>query len=179
MTSVEGSTGTPKFANDTEAHFDFLVYIAPSVVREAGLTGKSGWVTVDRHTMAASFPNVYAVYAVCDVTGIPLAMGLPFPKAGVFALGVSIAVAQTIASEITRRAEALTFEGEGQCFIEIGGGKAGFGKGNFYAEPTPVIKLHQPARFRHWGKVLFEKYWMDVALSLATVYSLRSRLSKT
>jgi sulfide:quinone oxidoreductase len=150
LPSVDGATVTLKFADDTEAHFDFLVYIAPHiappVVREAGLTGESGWVTVDRHTMATPFPGVYAIG---DVTGIPLAMGLPLPKAGVFAHGEGIAVAQTIASEITGRGEASTFEGEGQCFIEIGGGKAGFGKGNFYAEPTPVIKLHQPSRFRH------------------------------
>ena len=42
----------------------------------------------------------------------------------------------------------------------IGGGKAGFGKGDFYAEPAPTIKLHQPSRYRHLNKVLFEKYWM-------------------
>ena len=161
VTSVEGSTGTLRFADDTEAHFDFLVYIpphiAPPVVKEAGLTGESGWVSVDRNTMETSFPGVYAIG---DVTGIPLAMGLPLPKAGVFAHAEGKAVAQTIASKITGRGEAETFDGDGECFIEIGGGKAGFGKGNFYAEPTPEIKLHQPSRYRHWAKVLFEKYWM-------------------
>ncbi|MDA0770401.1 MAG: FAD/NAD(P)-binding oxidoreductase [Chloroflexi bacterium] len=161
VTSVDGTTGTLRFANDTEAHFDFLAYIpphiAPPVVRDAGLTGESGWVPVDRHTMETSFQDVYAIG---DVTGIPLSMGLPLPKAGVFAHGEGIAVAQTIASKITGRGEAKTFEGNGECFIEIGGGKAGFGKGNFYAEPAPVIKLHQPSWYRHWGKVLFEKYWM-------------------
>lgn len=161
VTSVDGATGTLSFADDTEAHFDFLVYIpphiAPPVVREAGLTGESGWVPVDRNTMETSFPGVYAIG---DVTGIPLSMGLPLPKAGVFAHAEGKAVAQTIASKITGRGEAKTFEGAGECFIEIGGGKAGFGKGNFYAEPTPVIKLHQPSRYRHWAKVLFEKYWM-------------------
>ncbi|MCH8870610.1 MAG: NAD(P)/FAD-dependent oxidoreductase [Chloroflexi bacterium] len=161
VTSVDGSTGTLSFADDTEAHFDFLVYIpphiAPPVVRDAGLTGESGWVQVDRNTMETSFPDVYAIG---DVTGIPLSMGLPLPKAGVFAHGEGVAVAQTIASKITGRGEPKTFDGNGGCFIEIGGGKAGFGKGDFYAEPAPTIKLHQPSRYRHLNKVLFEKYWM-------------------
>lgn len=82
------------------------------------------------------------------------------PKAGVFAHGEGVAVAQTIASKITGRGEPKTFDGNGGCFIEIGGGKAGFGKGDFYAEPAPTIKLHQPSRYRHLNKVLFEKYWM-------------------
>ena len=44
--------------------------------------------------------------------------------------------------------------------VETGGGKAGFGKGNFYGEPLPQVKLHPPGRRWHAGKVLFEKYWL-------------------
>jgi hypothetical protein len=40
-----------------------------------------------------------------------------------------------------------------------GGSKADFGPRNFYAEPTPTIKLRNPTRYRHAGKILFEKDW--------------------
>ena len=160
ITSVDAAGGRLHFANGAQAQFDFLVYIpphvAPAVVRQAGLTGESGWVLVDRHTMETKFPGIYAIG---DVTGIPLAMGMPLPKAGVFAHRQGEVVAQTIAAQITGKGQGATFNGEGECFIEAGGGKAGFGRGNFYAEPRPAIKLHQPTRYWHAGKVLFEKDW--------------------
>jgi sulfide:quinone oxidoreductase len=51
-------------------------------------------------------------------------------------------------------------DGHGECFIETGDGKAGFGSGNFYAELAPGIKLCQPGRNLRPGKVAFEKYWL-------------------
>lgn len=43
---------------------------------------------------------------------------------------------------------------------EAGGGRAGIGKGNFYAEPTPQVELRGPSLFWHAGKILYEKYWL-------------------
>ena len=161
VTQVDATSGTLHFGNGAEANFDLLVYIpphvAPKVVRQAGLTGESGWVPVDRHSMETRFPGVYAIG---DVTDISLAMGMPLPKAGVFAHHEGEAVAQTIASQISGAGRPGSFDGQGACFIEVGGGKAGFGRGNFYAEPTPQIKLHNPSRYWHAGKVLFEKDWL-------------------
>ena len=39
------------------------------------------------------------------------------------------------------------------CFVETGGGRAAYGKGDFYAEPVPEVKLHAPAWHWHAGKV--------------------------
>ncbi len=36
----------------------------------------------------------------------------------------------------------------------------GFGFGNFFAEPSPQVKLRQIGRAWHWGKVLFEQWWL-------------------
>ena len=36
---------------------------------------------------------------------------------------------------------------------------AGFGSGNFLAEPAPQIALKPPGRWLHWGKVAYEKFW--------------------
>lgn len=150
-----------KFKNGVEAGFDLLAYVpphrAPRVVRESGLISESGWIAVDRHTMATKHERVFAIG---DVVGIPLALGKPLPKAGVFAHGEAEAVAQNIARAITGKGQPATFGGEGECFVETGGGKAGFGKGNFYGEPLPQVKLHPPGRRWHAGKVLFEKYWL-------------------
>lgn len=165
VTRVDPATRTLYFANGTgnaaEAHFDLLVYVpphrAPAVLREAGLTGEAAWVPVDRHTLATPFPGVYAVG---DMTGIPLAMGQLLPKAGVFAHRQAEVVAQNIAAEIAGRGSRAAFDGHGECFVEAGDGKAAFGRGNFYAEPRPTVKLYQPGRHWHAGKVLFEKDWL-------------------
>jgi sulfide:quinone oxidoreductase len=149
------------FSNGVTVDFDLLVYIAPhqapKVATDAGLVGESGWVPVDRGTLETKFPGVYAIG---DVTGIMLAIGKPLPKAGVFAHGEAEVVANNIVHDITGNGTPKSFSGNGECFIEIGDGKAGFGSGNFFAEPNPQIKLRQPSRLLHLGKVAFEKFWL-------------------
>jgi sulfide:quinone oxidoreductase len=150
-----------RFSNGAIADFDLLAYVpphrAPRVIRESGLVGDSGWIPVDRDTLHTAFPGVYAIG---DVTGIPLKMGKPLPKAGVFAERQARVVAHNIAYEITGRGEPAAFDGHGECFIEAGDGRAGFGRGDFYAEPTPKIDLRPVGRRWHLGKVLFEKTWL-------------------
>ena len=159
--AIDPATRTIEFASGASAGFDLLLYVpphrAPAAVRAAGLTNESGWVPVDRHTLATKHPGVHAVG---DITVIPLKMGRPLPKAGVFAHGQAEVVAHNIAREWTGKGELRRFEGEGMCFIEAGGGRAGMGSGNFYAEPLPDVRLHQPGLLWHGAKVLYEKYWL-------------------
>ncbi|MBT8465719.1 MAG: NAD(P)/FAD-dependent oxidoreductase [Deltaproteobacteria bacterium] len=161
ITEVDPGERQMTFANGAQADFDLLAYVPPHrpprVVQEAGLVGDSGWVSVDRHTMETEYPGVYALG---DVVGIPLALGEPLPKAGVFAHGEAEVVAQNIARSIAGKAEHARFDGHGECFIEAGDGKAGFGRGNFYAEPLPEVKLHSVGRRWHAAKILFEKDWL-------------------
>ena len=161
VASVDASAKRLTFANGTTAEYDLLAYVpphrAPSVVADAGLTAESGWIAVDRHTMATSFDGVFAIG---DVVGIPLKLGKPLPKAGVFAHGEAEVVAANIAAAATGKHSDQRFNGHGECFIEMGGGRAGFGGGDFYAEPRPIVNLKQPGRRWHWGKVLFEKQWL-------------------
>ena len=161
VTKVDPAAKTIAFANGAKAGFDLLAYVpphrAPRVVRDAGLVDQSAWIPVDRHTLQTRFPGVYAIG---DVTGIPLKMGKPLPKAGVFAERQAEVVAHNIACTITGKGEPVSFDGHGECFIEIGGGKAGFGAGDFYAEPLPQIALHRPSRRWHLGKVVFEQNWL-------------------
>lgn len=161
VASVDPEARRIHFESGTSADFDLLAYVpphrAPEAVRAAGLCGDSGWVKVDRATLATPFPGVYAIG---DVTGIPLAIGKPLPKAGVLAHGQAEVVAHNLAAEITGKGTTKSFQGEGACFIEAGDGRAGFGSGNFYAEPAPRMKLRQAGRLLHWGKLAYEKYWL-------------------
>jgi len=69
-------------------------------------------------------------------------------------------VAQNIARAIDGGGRSAIFDGHGACFIEAGDGKAGFGSGDFYAEPVPLVTMRQPGRLWHLGRVLFEKDWL-------------------
>jgi sulfide:quinone oxidoreductase len=73
-------------------------------------------------------------------------------------------VAENIVQAIAGRGQSARFDGHGECFIEIGGGKAGFGGGDFYAEPTPAVTLRQPGWRWHLGKVWVEKSWLYTKL---------------
>lgn len=165
VTAVDPEARRLAFAAGAEAGFDLLAYVpphrAPAVVRDSGLTRESGWMSVDRHTLETEWPGVYAIG---DVVSIPLALGKPLPKAGVFAHREAGVVAANIADAIAGRAPAARFDGHGECFIEIGDGKAGFGSGNFYAEPVPEVALRAPGRRWHLGKVWFEKAWLYTQL---------------
>jgi sulfide:quinone oxidoreductase len=161
VTSVDTAAKLLLFANGTCAEFDLLAYVPPHrpprVVIDSGLVDQSGWIAVDRHTLETRVPGVYAIG---DVVSIPLKLGKPLPKAGVFAHGEADVVAHNIARATSGEGKPARFNGYGECFIEAGDGKAGFGGGNFYAEPKPVITLRMPSWRWHVGKVWFEKSWL-------------------
>lgn len=158
VTSVMENTIT--FSNGTSTEYDLLAYTpkhqCPSVIKESGLIGESGWIEVNRDTMETNFPNVYAIG---DITYIPLELGKPLPKAGVFAHYQAETVAHNISQRIEGKAPDKTFNGSGQCFLELGDGKAGYAGGNFYGSPLPQVEMKKPGYFWHWTKVWFEKYW--------------------
>ncbi len=159
--SVDPGRRMLQFESRPSAEYDLLVFVpphrAPKVVRESELVAAAGWMQVDRHTLATPHENVFAIG---DVVSIPLKMGKPLPKAGMFAHQQGIVVAKNIARSLTGRGAPAAFDGHGECFVEAGDGRAGFGKGDFYAEPTPEIRLHPPSRWWHMGKVMVEQYWL-------------------
>jgi sulfide:quinone oxidoreductase len=162
VTAVDPVRRQMSFANGASAAFDLLAYVpphrAPQVVRDAGMCGESGWVPVDRGTLATKFPGVFAIG---DVNGIMLtSIGKPLPKAGVFAHHEAEVVARNIVHAITGKGTEQRFTGDGECFLETGGGRAAFGSGNFYADPAPQIRLRPPSMLLHLGKVAYEKLWL-------------------
>jgi sulfide:quinone oxidoreductase len=130
---------------------------APQVVREAGLTGPSGWIPVDPKTLQVKLPaGVQDVYAAGDVTAIPLPgrykpdVGLSLPKAGVFAEAHGRIAAQQIAAKILGRAPQESFDGKGYCYLETGAQRAVKADGAFFELPHPVMQKRLPdeAQFR-------------------------------
>jgi sulfide:quinone oxidoreductase len=161
VAEVDPAARRVKFQNGSEAGYSLLVYIPPHrpplALRNSGLTGEPGWVSVDRHSLETSHSDVFALG---DVTMVPLKVGMPLPKAGTFAHGQAKAVATTIAQRVTGKGSAGRFDGFGECFVEVGGGRAGMGKGNFYAEPAPDVRLRPPSRRWRWGKALYARWWL-------------------
>ena len=159
---VDGETRTLRFGGGERAAFDLLLGVpphqAPSVLRDSGLLGESGWIPVDARTLKTRYDRVYAVG---DVTTVMLPVGKPLPKAGVFAHHEAETVAQNIAAELQGSKPDHTFDGRGYCFLEIGSGRAGFAGGEFYATPEPRITMRRPGYHWHWGKILFERWWLS------------------
>jgi sulfide:quinone oxidoreductase len=161
VTSIDLGAKELTFEGGGTARYDLLVYVpvhrSPAVVRESGLAGETGWIPVDPRTLETGHPHVYAIG---DVAAVKLPNGMMLPKAGVFAHGEAEIVADRIAASISGRKSGKEFDGWGACFIEMGEGKAGYGSGNFFAEPAPAVALQNASRSWRLGKVMFEKAWL-------------------
>jgi sulfide:quinone oxidoreductase len=154
-TAVE--PGAVLTADGTRFPFDLLIGVpphrVPPVVAAAGLTGPSGWVAVDRSTLATRFEGVYAIG---DVTAIPLANGSPLPKAGVFAHQQGEVVAARITDTLAGREPGAVFTANGMCFLETGHGRATMVAGDFYADP-PAVTLRDDSEANFAAKRAFER----------------------
>ncbi len=159
-TSIDPSQNKIRTEDGEDIPFDFLIGVPPhrppEVIRTSGLANEAGWLPVNRHSLTTEHEGVYAIG---DIAAVTLPSGELLPKAGVFAERQAKAVARSIAASFGSGLPAV-FDGEGSCFIEMGGGVAGYASGNFYAEPKPVVTLRSPGRRWHWFKVAFEKWWM-------------------
>jgi sulfide:quinone oxidoreductase len=136
--------------------FDLLLAVpphrVPSAVLDAGMTGPSGWIPVNARTLETKFDGVYAVG---DVTAIPLSTGGAMPKAGVFAQAEGEVVAARIAASLAGRQPDAVFAGEGMCFLETGRGKAAAVQGSFLADP-PQVELTESTEHGFAAKQAFE-----------------------
>jgi sulfide:quinone oxidoreductase len=167
LTSVDPAKRELHFEGKPAVRYDLLVAIpphrGPRLLREAGLANEAGWAPVDRRTMATSREGVYAIG---DVTAVPIPgrwkpeVPLMLPKAGVFAHDQARVVARRIAAQVVGVPADEAFCGGGYCMLEAGEDLAGFAFGNFFAEPAPEVRLRKVGKAWHFGKVLFEQWWL-------------------
>ena len=154
------------FMNGVGLPFDLLLGVAPhrapEVVRMSGLTDGGDWIPVDSETLETRFPGVYAIG---DVNQVKMANGKPLPKAGVFAEGEGLVVAERILATLAGKKPSAVFEGKGGCFLEIGGKLAVKIEGHFLAHPEPVVSLSEASPVYLEEKLQFEKDrltdWLD------------------
>ncbi len=121
MNSIDPSNREIHFQNDERISYDFLIgippYGLPPVLPDSPILGESGWVKVNSRTLETDIENIYAL---SDVTAISLPIGLPLPKAGVFAHFQAEVVAHNIAASIKNVPPKKDFDGKEYCFIELG-----------------------------------------------------------
>ena len=150
--------GRVAFDDGSEQPFDLLIAVpphrAPEVATAGGLTGPHGWITVDPGTLATGSAHVYAIG---DVTTIPLANGLPLPKAGLMAERQGLRVAQALAAELTGSEPPAPFDGSGYCPIELGARTAARVDGDWYATPEPIVTIDGPGPEHAGEKADFER----------------------
>jgi len=167
LTAVDPHSRELLFDAKPPVKYDLLVAIpphrAPALVREAGLANDSGWIPVDRQTLATRYEHVYAIG---DITAVAVPgrwkpdVPLMLPKAGVFAHAEALVVARRIAAGIAGVAATDTFCGDGFCMLEAGEDVAGIAFGDFFAEPSPHVEVRSIGKAWHLGKVLFESWWL-------------------
>ncbi len=142
---------------DGELDFDLLLAVpphrVPAVVKASGLTGDGEWIGVDKATLQTTYRGVFALG---DVTLMPLANGLPLPKAGVIAELEGLRVAAAIAADVRAGAPPPPFDGHGVCFIEMGKSQAALVDGAFFAEPEPRVVIEEPSSLHAAEKRRFE-----------------------
>ncbi len=145
------------FENDQEADFDLLLavppHIAPKVIYEAGLAKDSGFIKINRDCKT-SFDNVFAIG---DVTSLPVGEKLAVPKAGVFAEGEGLTVAKNIVSKIQSKEESELFDGKGGCFIESGRDTASLIEVDMFTNSTPSTDITESTSENLSKKIEFEK----------------------
>ncbi len=137
------------FADDGEMPYDLFlgvpVHKAPPVVVDAGMT-VDGWIPVDPLTLETSFPGVYAVG---DVTSVGT------PKAGVFAEGQAIVVAERLIALAREASDDTTYDGRGICYMEVGADGVAKVDVMFRSGEAPVGALEGPSSALADDKVAF------------------------
>ncbi len=79
------------------------------------------------------------VYALGDVAATPN------PKAGVFAESAARVVAEDIIARLRGGELEHPYEGDGQCYLEFGGGRVGKVEANFLGGPALTAHLVGPS----------------------------------
>ncbi len=146
-------------SDDSEMPYDLFlgipVHKAPAVVEASGMT-VDGWIPVDPLTLETAFPDVYAVG---DVTSAGP------PKAGVFAEGQAIVVADAIAARLRGDTASAEYDGHGICYLEFGNDQVAKVDVTFVTGQPPSGTLDGPSAANAADKVEFGttriRRWFD------------------
>lgn len=139
--------------------YDLLIYVprhrAPAPVADTDLPDESGWIPVDPHTLET---GTEGVWAIGDVTRIPLASGFDMPKSGATAHFQALVVAENIAKQIQGQKLSRFFGGKTMCIVEVGAAAFPFFGDLYRPRPRPLV-LPQ-SRLWLTGKAAAERLWL-------------------
>jgi len=142
---------------NSEADFDILLaippHIAPKIIYDSDLAKEPGFIPIDRDCKT-SFENIFAIG---DVTVLPVGEKLAVPKAGIFAEGEGIIVAKNIISKIQSKKEIELFDGKGECFLESGKNTAAILEVDMFSDSKPSTNLSELTTDNLSKKQEFEK----------------------
>ncbi|MBX5445606.1 FAD/NAD(P)-binding oxidoreductase [Sphaerobacter sp.] len=163
LSAVDHEQRSATFASGREESWDLLVAVpphaAPRVLVESGLIER-GWLIADRHTLRTAFEGIWAIG---DASAVPMANGMPLPKAAVFATAEAEAAARDIARTLGATAPEPAFEGVGRCWFIVADGMAGYIEGRFLDPPGPKLQLH-PASADNFAAMQAElRAWKEQA----------------
>jgi sulfide:quinone oxidoreductase len=136
-------------ADGSELPYDLAlavpVHRAPDVVVRSGLT-VDGWIPVDPYSLETRFPGVYAIG---DVTSVGT------PKAGVFAEGQAVVVAERIAAAMREGGSDARYGGRGVCYLQFGSDQVALVDVTFRPGAPPAGGLIGPSSAYQHDKEVF------------------------
>lgn len=142
---------------NNHANFDLLLavppHVAPEIIYDSGLAKEGGFIPISRDCKTP-FENVYAIG---DVTSLPAGEKMAVPKAGIFAEGEGLTVAQNIISKINSEEDSTLFDGKGGCFIESGRDTASLIEVDMFSESKPKTGITKSTKEHLDEKIQFEK----------------------
>lgn len=161
VTSLDGKSAVTAAGEriDFDLFLGVPIHRAPKCVVDAGLAASGGWVAVDANTMESKqFPDVYAIG---DVTSIPVGEKAAIPKAGAFADRAARAAADDILFKVKGAGARGKFDGVGACYLEFGDGNVAKIDANFFGGPAPDVKFVGPSKDLLPQKTLFASERID------------------
>ncbi len=139
--------GVAAAGDDRTFEFDLFLVVpvhrAPGVIEESGMA-EDGWIPVDAGTLETRFAGVYAIG---DVTSVPV------PRAGVFAEGEAVVVAERIAATVRGEDASSRYGGTASCFLEWGDDRVARVDVDFFGAPGPTARFQNPSREIHAEKL--------------------------
>ncbi|OZM81478.1 NAD(P)/FAD-dependent oxidoreductase [Pseudonocardia sp. MH-G8] len=147
--ALDPARGVAVLNDGSELPYDLFlgvpVHRVPAVVEKSGMT-VDGWVPVDPLTLETAFPGVYAIG---DVTSVGT------PKAGVFAEGQALVVADRITALVRGTAPSGGYGGHGTCYMEFGHNQVAAVDVTFLPGQPPRGTIDGPSRAIAADKVEF------------------------
>ncbi len=147
--------------------FNFGMIIPPflgaDVVRRSGLGNERGFIVVDDYFRTLNNPEVYAAGVSVAVSPTDKCeAGCAVPKTGYISEVMAKGAARNIAATINNQPLVAKPAGkiDALCLMDAGNNGVMMVTDRIYAPKSRKIQILIPGPWIHWGKILFEKYFI-------------------